>query len=307
MKSLNWTRHEHHQSNWQCNFRADCDRHGEKWLQIALKRWKDGWVPLFWKDDRRLHGKTKKITKRNFLTIFSFHLHSLCHSPCYCQNYSRKAQNPNITQWLKNLWGTWVAQLVEHLTLVLAQITISGSWDRTPHRALCWVWSLLKIHAPPPLRKHAPSLSKKKVTNYILQYPTCAAEVGIEAKTGNLRVREAVFFIRAISCEIVNWWWVEEKDSPYYSRMGVHLAETLCASEVLKLKKKKLSQLLRNIWSFLKFKMTSKGTHWYIKLLARDENSFLTSSERTTLKRGFYQHLHDTTVPGLVKNKGTYL
>jgi len=74
----------------------------------------------------------------------------------------------------------------------------------SPALALCWVWSLLKIHAPPPLRKHAPSLSKKKVTNYILQYPTCAAEVGIEAKTGNLRVREAVFFIRAISCEIVN-------------------------------------------------------------------------------------------------------
>lgn len=30
--------------------------------------------------------------------------------------------------------GAWVAQLVEHLTLILAQGMISGSWDRAPHQ-----------------------------------------------------------------------------------------------------------------------------------------------------------------------------
>ena len=37
--------------------------------------------------------------------------------------------------------GTWVAQWVKPLPL--AQVMISGSWDRAPHRALCSTGSLL--------------------------------------------------------------------------------------------------------------------------------------------------------------------
>lgn len=77
MKSLlNWIRHQHQQSDWQCDFRADWDRHEkEKRLQIALKRCKDG-VPSSWKHSGgRLREKTKKITKRHFLNVFSFYLH----------------------------------------------------------------------------------------------------------------------------------------------------------------------------------------------------------------------------------------
>ena len=40
--------------------------------------------------------------------------------------------------------GTWVAQWVKPLPS--AQVMISGSWDRAPHRALCSAGSLL-----PPL------------------------------------------------------------------------------------------------------------------------------------------------------------
>ena len=38
-------------------------------------------------------------------------------------------------------WGAWVAQWVGPLPS--AQVMISGSWDRAPHRAPCSVGSLL--------------------------------------------------------------------------------------------------------------------------------------------------------------------
>lgn len=39
----------------------------------------------------------------------------------------------------------WVAQSLSLRLLILAQIMISGRWDRAPHWALHLVWSLLEI------------------------------------------------------------------------------------------------------------------------------------------------------------------
>lgn len=59
--------------------------------------------------------------------------------------------------------GTWVAQSCRHLTLDLAQVTISGSWDQAPW-APCWVWSLLEILSLSlcPLAHHLHSLALLK-------------------------------------------------------------------------------------------------------------------------------------------------
>ena len=65
---------------------------------------------------------------------------------------SSDCQTPSSTlcsqneEWLKVyslVAAGWLSPLSVSL-LVLAQLAISGSWDRAPHQAPCWVWSLLK-------------------------------------------------------------------------------------------------------------------------------------------------------------------
>ena len=47
---------------------------------------------------------------------------------------SEKPPNPKASVLIKEKGrGAWVSQLVEHLTLDLAQVTIPGSWDQVPH------------------------------------------------------------------------------------------------------------------------------------------------------------------------------
>ena len=65
-----------------------------------------------------------------------------------------------IKKW--SSWGTWVAQLVEHLPL--AQIVISGSWDWAPHWAPGSAESLflpLLLPLPPPTCAVSLSLSNE--------------------------------------------------------------------------------------------------------------------------------------------------
>ena len=52
--------------------------------------------------------------------------------------------------------GAWVTQLFKHLPS--AQVMIPGSWDQTPHEALCSVGMLL-LPLPLPLFTHAQSCS----------------------------------------------------------------------------------------------------------------------------------------------------
>ena len=43
-------------------------------------------------------------------------------------------------------WLSWLSVWL----LISAQVMISGSWDRAPHRALPWAWTLLGILSLPP-------------------------------------------------------------------------------------------------------------------------------------------------------------
>ena len=74
------------------------------------------------------------------------------------------------------IWSAWVAQSVKHLPL--AQLMISGSWDRAPHQALCSARSLL---LPLPLSLPFPLLVLFYRNSQVFQLPSPLSTAKISA------------------------------------------------------------------------------------------------------------------------------
>lgn len=61
----------------------------------------------------------------------------------------------------KNLWGTWWLRGLSNCLFILAQLIMSGSWNRAPQRTLHWLWSLPGILSLSPWTPPSPMHSKK--------------------------------------------------------------------------------------------------------------------------------------------------
>ena len=56
-----------------------------------------------------------------------------------------------------------MAQSVEHLALILAQVMIPGWWDRAPHWAPPWAWNPLEALSPSVPLPYLLSLSLSQI------------------------------------------------------------------------------------------------------------------------------------------------
>ena len=82
-------------------------------------------------------ASTSALTAQSLLGILSL--------PLFCP-YPARVCTRSLSFKTNKHGGAWVAQSVRRLTS--AQVTISWSWVRAPHRAPCWhlrAWSLLPI------------------------------------------------------------------------------------------------------------------------------------------------------------------
>ena len=97
----------------------------------------------------------KLCWKKYYLGNFAESLRHPSHPQIYLLPDQQRTSDHLLFKKKFNYWGTRVPQSVKCLTLDLAQVMISGSWDWAPHQAPRLAGILLKILSL-PLPRHPP-------------------------------------------------------------------------------------------------------------------------------------------------------